>query len=225
MIWKLTLAKRVLHDRYFNQAKREGYLARSAYKLIELDGRRRVIREGDWVLDLGCAPGSWLQVASERVGPHGVVVGIDLKSVAPGLPKSIRTVVGDFTTVDAQTLLPGRAEVFDVVLSDMAPNTSGHGDHFMSVRLCEVVLDRLPTFLATGGNLVMKVFEGEALTGLMKRCRDMFHEVSVLKPSASRDVSRETFIVGIGLRNRQTRGPRGGEPSGPPEPVAGWSSR
>ncbi|MAY73755.1 MAG: 23S rRNA methyltransferase [Phycisphaerae bacterium] len=221
------MAKRVLHDRYFKQAKREGYLARSAYKLIELDDRRHVIRDGDWVLDLGCSPGSWLQVASERVGPDGLVVGIDLKPTSPGLPRSIRTVIGDFTETGANELLPGPNERFDVVLSDMAPNTSGHGDHFRSVRLCETIVDRLDEFLAPGGRILMKVFDGEALADLIKRCKGCFADVSVLKPKASRDVSVETFIIGLGYRpgrdrhrRDDLRRPRGG----PPAPVEGWSS-
>jgi 23S rRNA (uridine2552-2'-O)-methyltransferase len=217
------VAKRVLQDRYFRQAKREGYRARSAYKLIELDQRRRIFFDDAWVLDLGCAPGSWLQIASERVGPGGLIVGIDLKPVPPGLPSAIRTVVGDFTETPASVLLPGPEERFDIVMSDMAPNTSGHGDHFRSVRLCRIVLGRLPEFLTSGGTAVMKVFEGETLPELIDGCRRAFGDVSVLKPNASRDVSRETFVVATGFRPRQVRVYQE-RPSGPPPPVAGWSS-
>lgn len=230
------VAKRVLHDRYFKQAKREGYLARSAYKLMELDRRRGILRRGDRVLDLGCAPGSWLQVAAERVGPEGLIAGIDLSPVSPGVPGSVRTIIGDFTAIEPGVLLPPDGGLYDVVLSDMAPNTSGHGDHFRSVRLCERVVERLPGLLGPGGDLVMKVFEGEALGELISACRGVFARVSVIKPHASREVSRETFIVGQGYRPPRGQGRNGrgdergrtrgaGEPhaGGPPAPIEGWS--
>lgn len=136
------MARRVLHDQYFKQAKAEGYLARSAYKLTELDERFKLIRKGSRVLDLGCAPGSWLQVAAERVGESGVVVGIDLKRVDAKLAPQVATLVGDIeqTAPEALTALAGG--LFDLVLSDMAPNTSGHGDDLVSARLCRRVLDR-----------------------------------------------------------------------------------
>ena len=220
------MAKRVLHDRYFRQAKREGYLARSAYKLIELDQRRRIFRDGDRVLDLGCAPGSWLQVACERVGRNGYVAGIDLLAVSPGVPPEVRTVRGDFTTIDTEELLPPDGMLFDVVLSDMAPNTSGHGDHFRSIRLCHQILDRVGDLLARDGDLVMKVFEGEEMGGLTQRCRSIFRKLSVIKPRATREVSRETFAVAQGYtphRDRRGRSPDARPGGGPPEPVKGWS--
>jgi 23S rRNA (uridine2552-2'-O)-methyltransferase len=189
------MAKRELHDRYFRQAKREGYLARSAYKLIEIDDKRRLIRKGDRVIDLGCAPGSWLQVAAERTGSRGYVVGIDLKPVSGPFARNVRTVVGDFTEIDPALLLDREGRLANVVLSDMAPNTSGHGDHFMSVRLCDQILDRLPMLLRKGGSFAMKVFEGEAFPPLLERTRRMFHDVKVIKPRATREVSREVFVT------------------------------
>ena len=189
------MAKRVLHDRYFKQAKREGYLARSAYKLAEIDDRKRVLRPGDRVLDLGCAPGSWLQVADQRVGTKGAVVGVDLEPVSPLVPSTVRTIVGDFTELSAADMLSVDGAAFDVVLSDIAPKTSGHGDHFRSVRLCESILDRTPGLLRPGGRLVMKVFEGEAMPDLLKYTKTLFADVSCSKPGASRDISRETYII------------------------------
>ncbi len=189
------MARRELHDRYFRQAKREGYLARSAYKLIEIDDKRKLIRKGDRVIDLGCAPGSWLQVAAERTGSRGFVVGIDLKPVSGPFARNVRTVVGDFTEIDPADLLDKEGRLANVVLSDMAPNTSGHGDHFMSVRLCEQILDRLPLLLRKGGSFAMKVFEGEAFPPLLERTRQSFHDVKVIKPKATRDVSREVFVT------------------------------
>ncbi|HHN77637.1 MAG TPA: RlmE family RNA methyltransferase [Phycisphaerales bacterium] len=188
------MARRKLHDKYFKQAKREGYLARSAYKLIELDDRRRLLRPGDTVLDLGCAPGSWLQVAAERVGPRGRVVGIDLNPVAGSFGPNVRTIVGDFTEIDPAALLDdGRPA--NVVLSDMAPKTTGHGDHFHSVRLCERIVAALPVLLRPGGSLVMKVFEGEAFPPLLAEVRALFRDVKTIKPRATREMSRETYIT------------------------------
>lgn len=188
------MSKRKLHDRYFKQAKREGYLARSAYKLVELDDRRQLIRPGDRVLDLGCAPGSWLQVAAERAGPKGAVLGIDLKPVAGSFGPNVRTIVGDFTEIDFADLL-GDGPLANVVLSDMAPNTSGHGDHFHSIRLCERIVDTLPAMLCPGGSLAMKAFEGEAFPPLLDRVRSLFRDVKTLKPRATREMSSEVYVT------------------------------
>ncbi len=200
--------RRVLHDKFFKQAKAEGYVARSAYKLIEIDERKRLIRPGDAVLDLGCAPGAWLQVAGQKVGPKGLVVGIDLKPVDHHMPANVRTIVGDiYETLFEDFLAHTDGKPFDVVVSDMAPNTSGHGDHFLSVRLCDRVLDLIEQsagagtpLLKRGGNLTMKVFEGEAYSDLLGRTAGMFAEAKGFKPKASRDVSREIYVVGFGLR-------------------------
>ena len=213
------MARRQIHDRYFRQAKAEGYLARSAYKLIEINERKRLIRRGDAVLDLGCVPGSWLQVAAELVGPRGVVVGIDLKAVQAEMPANVRTIEGDINTVSAEDLLasarradlPGEESArradppvagrgFQVVLSDMAPNTTGAGDDFVSERLCRRVLELLPGVLKPGGNLAMKVLEGSGYPGLLGDTSAMFTACKGFKPRASRDASREMYIVGHGYR-------------------------
>jgi 23S rRNA (uridine2552-2'-O)-methyltransferase len=199
---------RKLHDEYFLRAKAEGYAARSAYKLLEIQEKRRLIHRGDYVVDLGCAPGSWLQVASELVNPRGTggggrVVGIDLQRVEISVPSNVIAIVGDAFKTDAAALLShvadARRDRFDVVLSDMAPNTSGHGDDFLSARLCERVLDLCPALLRPGGNLLMKILEGEPTPDVIKRTKLMFREAGTTKPKASRDVSREIFIWGKGF--------------------------
>ncbi|GJQ29193.1 MAG: 23S rRNA (uridine(2552)-2'-O)-methyltransferase [Phycisphaerae bacterium] len=190
---------RQLHDRYFKQAKAEGYAARSAYKLIEINESRRLIRRNDRVLDLGCAPGSWLQVAQEVVGEHGRVVGVDLQEVRIPLRPWVTTIAGDALTLPPETLLAplgDPASRFDVVLSDMAPSTSGHGDDFLSARLCERVLDLCPRVLRPGGTLLMKILEGEPTPDVIARTKRMFAKAGTTKPKASRDVSREIFIWG-----------------------------
>ncbi len=200
------MPRRVLHDRYFLQAKREGYLARSAYKLIEIQQRKRIIRPRDRVLDLGCAPGSWLQVASRLVGPAGLVVGVDLKPAAETIAPNVRTIVGDINDLDdaaiAASLDEPGARSFDVVLSDMAPDTSGTGDGLRSVRLCHRVLDLLPALLRPGGNLAIKVLECETYPDLLARTRAVFRDARGFKPRASRDVSREIYIVAHAYRPR-----------------------
>ena len=192
------MARRVLHDEFFRRAKAEGYLARSAYKLLELNEKKRLIRPGDRVLDLGCAPGSWLQVARKLVGARGVVVGIDLQAVEHDFAPNVHVLRGDVTQTPPERLLGESGLAFDCVVSDMAPPTSGHGDHFRSVRLCETILELLPRLLRPGGNLAMKVFEGETHQDLVRRCASEFREAKSYKPRASRDVSRETYIVGKG---------------------------
>ena len=174
---------RELHDHYFREAKREGYLSRAAYKLIEIDTRKGVLRRGDCVLDCGAAPGSWLQVASKRVGPHGLVVGIDRRPIDHVFElDNVRCVHADLEEVETERLLsylaedrrpgpsssagaadssgPASGKRFDVILSDLAPDTSGDHtpDHVASTRLCHAVLGRCAASLADGGRLARTVF-------------------------------------------------------------------
>lgn len=189
---------RKLHDRFFKQAKAEGYLARSAYKLLEIQEKKRVLRRGDRVLDLGCAPGSWMQVAAEAVGPAGVVVGVDLQEVPHRFGGHVHTLVADAFAVEPGVLTGESARPFDVVLSDMAPSTTGHGDDLLSERLCRRVLALAGSVLRPGGNLVMKVLEGGEFPALLRDCKVLFRECGATKPEASRDASREIFIVALG---------------------------
>jgi len=194
------MARRVLHDEFFRKAKAEGYLARSAYKLQEINERKRLFGIGDRVLDLGCAPGAWLQIASKAVGPRGLVVGIDLKDVREQIAPNVTKIVGDIYKTSPAALTGPAGGLFDAVVSDMAPDTSGHGDHFLSVRLCRRVLELLPSLLKPGGNLVMKVFEGEEYSDLLRETASRFELVKGFKPKASRDVSPEMYIVAHGYR-------------------------
>jgi 23S rRNA (uridine2552-2'-O)-methyltransferase len=187
-------------------------LARSAYKLKEIVERKKSIRRGDRVLDLGCAPGSWLQVAEEVVGPKGMVVGLDLQPVEATFGPNVRAVQGDvFKTSAEEFLALGGGGLFDVVVSDMAPNTTGAGDHFRSVDLCRRVLELLPRVLRGGGNLVMKVFEGETYPELLKDVKRQFQECKGFKPEACRDVSREIYIVAAGYKAPAPARAGGGE--------------
>jgi 23S rRNA (uridine2552-2'-O)-methyltransferase len=193
---------RKLHDQFFKKAKSEGYLARSAYKLLEINDRKKLIKPGGRVLDLGCAPGAWLQVAAVAVGDRGTVVGIDLQQTRHDFGSNVRALVADAYTVDPAMLkeLAGAASGFDVVLSDMAPNTTGHGDDLLSARLCRRVLELLPAVLRPGGSLAMKIFEGSEYPAVLRETAELFREARGFKPKASRDVSREMYIVATGFR-------------------------
>ncbi|MEK6701997.1 MAG: RlmE family RNA methyltransferase [Planctomycetota bacterium] len=235
---------RILQDQYFKKAKAEGFLARSAYKLQEINERQAFIKPGDKVLDLGCAPGSWLQVAAQIVGSQGgnkvggQVVGIDLKESDPAVRESplVTDLVGDIFTTDAATLLapiqardykarmaagtPLPTRLYDVVMSDMAPNTTGHADDFISARLCRRVLELLPGLLREGGQMAMKIFEGSEYPGVLAETSRIFAKARGFKPHASRDVSREMYIVGQSFAPHRAVKPR---PSRPVIP-RGWGS-
>ncbi|MBK7404225.1 MAG: RlmE family RNA methyltransferase [Phycisphaerales bacterium] len=151
-------------------------------------------------MDVGCAPGSWLQVTAEIVGPRGRVVGIDLKAVEHAMPAQVHTLVGDLERTPPEALTGPGGGLFDVVISDMAPNTSGHGDDLVSARLCRSLLDMLPGVLAPGGGLTMKIFEGQEYPAVVRETQRLFREAKGFKPKACRDVSRETYIVARGYR-------------------------
>lgn len=218
------MPRRVLHDQFFKKAKDEGYLARSAYKLDEIADRHRLLPQAARVLDLGCAPGAWLQIASQLVGPKGVVVGIDLKDVRERIAPNVHTLAADAYQIQPQTLLDLAGGMFDAVLSDMAPDTTGAGDtdHHRSVRLCRRVLDLLPALLRRGGNLTMKVFEGGTYPALLKDTAALFQSAKGFKPKASRDISKEIYIVAQGYRppssTPRALDPR--QPVPPPHPKA-----
>ena len=244
---------RELHDHYFREAKREGYLSRAAYKLIEIDTRKGLLRRGDCVLDCGAAPGSWLQVASKRVGPHGLVVGIDRRPIDHVFElDNVRCVHADLEEVETDLLLsyladdkrpgpsstaaaadssgPASGKRFDVILSDMAPDTSGDhtADHFASARLCHAVLDRCGDLLAEGGRLALKVLEGESYAELLDRCRVLFEKVKGFVPKASRHKSTEIYVIAWGFRGRgaaeaDLSGRAAAQPLPPPRPRStGW---
>jgi len=192
------MARRQIQDTYFHKAKAEGYAARSAYKLLQINESKRLIRPGMRILDLGCAPGSWMQVAAELTGPKGRVVGLDLKPVKLALPPSVTAFEGDVFTFDPTALTAPAGGLFHVVLSDMAPNTSGHGDAERSDELCRRILDLLPELLAPTGTLIMKVLEGGPFPQLLKDVRARFASAKPHKPKASRDVSTEIYVIATG---------------------------
>ena len=195
---------RQLNDPYVAEAQRLGYQSRAAFKLIELDDRFRLLLPRRVVVDLGCAPGGWTQVAVKRVGARGIVVGVDLAETAPiAGAKILRADVHDPATVTAiRTELGGLA---DVVLSDMAPATSGHAatDHLRIVALAEAAFAVASEILRPGGVFAAKVFQGGAEGPLLAQLKRAFSELRHAKPPASRAQSAETYVVAKGFCSRQ----------------------
>jgi 23S rRNA (uridine2552-2'-O)-methyltransferase len=187
-------------DAFTQKAKKEGYPARSVYKLEEIDRRVRLFKGGQKVLDLGCAPGSWLLYAAQKVGPSGRVRGVDLTPLAISLPKNALAMAGDALTPppDVAAFL-AEGGPYDVVVSDMAPSTTGTpmADQARSAELVGRTLDVAEQFLAPGGSWVAKLFMSEAMVELRKRVRSMFEEERIIRPEGTRDVSTEVFLIGL----------------------------
>lgn len=198
--------RRNRHDVYHRRARQQGFRARAVFKLEEIDQKVELLRQGDRVLDLGCAPGSWLQYCRIRVGGAGRLVGIDRAPLQAEIPGA-RLLVGDVFAIPPEELR-GDLAAFDVVLSDMAPDTTGvrHLDQARSENLFERALDLAEALLAPGGNFVGKLFQGPAFPDLVKRCRSLFETVKIIKPKGSRQQSIEQYVVGLGFRGRADAG-------------------
>ena len=201
--------QRQLNDPYVAQAKRDGLRSRAAYKLIEINERYRFLKPNGRIVDLGAAPGGWSQVAAQRVGVaqgRGKIVGIDLLPIDP--LAGVEFAVLDFLQPDAperlKALLGGPA---DVVLSDMAANTTGHKktDHIRIVGLAELAVDFACEVLSEGGVFLSKVFQGGTEGDLLKRLKANFAAVHHVKPNASRAGSAELYVLATGFRGERTR--------------------
>jgi len=188
-------------DSAYKRAKAEGYAGRAVYKLQELDKRFRLLSRGRRVLDLGCWPGSWMQFAAERVGEDGRVVGIDLTDVELALPSWCRTFVADVNDIDPVELRDALGP-FDVVISDMAPNTSGDvgTDRLRSEMLFSRALEIATIVLRPGGHFAAKVFQGGGFPALITDVRNAFSECKPLHTKATRHGSPEQYIIGRGLK-------------------------
>ncbi len=186
-------------DHYFHKAKNENYLARSIYKLEEIDQRYKVLKKGNYVVDLGYYPGSWIQYTSKVIGDEGRVVGIDIQEVNKKLTgiQNVRVYQKDIFNISDLAQLDV-SEPFDVVLSDMAPSTTGiqSVDQIRSLNLVESVFGLLPKFLKPGGNFVIKVFDSQDAQNYLKTQKNLFNEFHYLKPKSTRSVSKEFFVIG-----------------------------
>jgi 23S rRNA (uridine2552-2'-O)-methyltransferase len=190
-------------DHYFQKAKAEGFRARSAFKLEEVARRFQLLRPGARVLDLGAAPGGFLQVIAQAVGPSGLAVGVDVVPLKP-LPEAwVRTLELDVLAEDAletlERLVPGP---FDAVLSDMAPKTSGirSTDEARSLRLAERALEMARRRGRTGSSFLVKLFMGGDFEAFRAELRRSFEEVKVVRPEATRSASAEVYLVALRLR-------------------------
>jgi len=189
--------RRGRHDAFFKRAQRENFAARAVYKLQEIDGRHGLFRPGQRVLDLGCRPGSWLQYAGQKVGPKGVLVGIDRQPLQVTI-KDARIVVGDVFAISGAELR-GELTAFDVVLSDMAPDTTGirHVDQARSEGLFERAVELAEKLLSPGGHFLGKLFQGPDFQRLRARLQASFSEVRVIKPDSSRKESIELYLLAL----------------------------
>jgi 23S rRNA (uridine2552-2'-O)-methyltransferase len=193
-------------DRFHKKAKREGFLARAVYKLEEIDTKHAIFDVGNRVLDLGCSPGSWLQYARQQLGDSAQLVGLD-RGPLERPPPGARLLAGDVMAIDVAELL-GELPAFDVVLSDMAPDTSGvrHLDQARSEVLFERALEIASQVLAPGGNFVAKLFQGPDFKKLTEAVRARFAIQKTVKPASSRQISIEQYVVGKGFRGAAAPG-------------------
>jgi 23S rRNA (uridine2552-2'-O)-methyltransferase len=202
---------RKVQDYYFKKAKKENYPARSVYKLEEAQKKYRFIKSGDTVLDFGCYPGSWSIYAARIVGPQGLVVGVDLqdaKKISIAKAAEIMWFCDDIMSDDIVGKMQGIRETFSVVLSDMAPRTSGNKwvDQQQSLTLARRVLELAANLLKKDGNFYVKVFEGEDFKEFVDSVRKSFKTVKIVKPKSSRSESPEVFVLGIGYIRDRFRG-------------------
>ncbi|MDY6838147.1 MAG: RlmE family RNA methyltransferase [Thermodesulfobacteriota bacterium] len=197
------------HDSYTLRARKEGYPARSVYKLEEIQRAFCVLKKSGAVLDLGCFPGSWLLYASEIVGGKGRVVGVDITPISIQLPPNVRFLQHDVLAWNG-SFLEAAGGPFDTVLSDMAPSSTGSKfvDAQRSLELSESALAVAATVLRAKGAFVCKVFHGSGFKGFSDRAKTIFERVAHVKPKSSRKASKEIFVVGLGKRGVPKKGQR-----------------
>jgi len=192
-------------DHFAQKAKKENFPARSVYKLKEIQQKFKLINKGDRVLDLGCAPGSWSKYAAQLVGTNGQVVGIDQKKVAEKLPANVSMLIGDVLNLaekDKENLAEMVGKGYSIVLSDMAPATTGRKevDAARSYQLCQAALSIARQILKTGGCFVCKIFQGEDFNEFKDAVYNNFDAQKFFKPRSCRKESKEIYIIGIGKK-------------------------
>lgn len=190
-------------DYYYKKAKEERYRSRASYKLSQAVNKYHFMKRGDVVVDLGAAPGGWVQVAKKIVGNRGYVLGVDLEPIEPFPQASVRTIVGDITEPETlQQILDFLPRKADVVISDASPNISGiwEVDHARQIDLSNQALKMALEVLGPSGNFFVKVFEGDMLGDFIRTVERHFEVVRVIKPKASRAKSSELFILGMNVK-------------------------
>jgi len=202
-------------DYYYKKAKAEQYRSRATYKLSLTAQKYHFIKRGDIVVDVGAAPGGWIQAARKIAGKTGFVLGVDLKPIAPFPQEYIKTIIGDITEPDTlkqiQTFLPRKV---DVVLSDASPNISGvwEVDQARQIDLATQALKLASEVLRPSGNFFVKVFEGDLLNDFIRELGRYFEEVKIIKPKASRAQSSEMYLLGLGFKVPAVASPNTEEP-------------
>ena len=194
-----------VQDHYFKRAKQENYPARSVYKLMELDKQFKLLKPGRKVLDLGAAPGSWTLLAAKKVGAAGRVLAVDRNPTDTAFPENVTFMVADALEPTPEFLAVLESwKPFHLVVSDMAPNTTGSKmtDQARSLELVEQALALARTCLVQGGHFVAKVFQGPDVKALLDAMRPAFEKVKTAKPQSSRSESFEQFIVGLGFKGQ-----------------------
>jgi 23S rRNA (uridine2552-2'-O)-methyltransferase len=192
-------------DPYYKRAKGENYRSRASFKLLQLDKKYNLIKKGSAIVDLGATPGGWSQVALEKTGEEGIVLGVDLEKIKPFTEKNFYFIKGDFTSQKVQEkiidILDGKA---DVIISDASPSLSGikDMDHLRSIDLANSVIAIADNILEKNGNLIIKVFQGEEFKDLIEKLRKKFKVLKTTKPSSSRKKSSEMYIIGIKYRGK-----------------------
>ncbi len=188
-----------VNDEFVKRAQRDGYRARAAYKLLEIDEKDQLIKPGMTVVDLGSAPGSWSQVAVQRLGGQGRVIALDILEMPP-VP-GVEFIQGDFREEEILRLLEKslNGKQVDLVIADMAPNISGISDvdQARAAYLTELALEFSRDWLKPGGNFLVKVFIGSGFDEIVLAMRDSFDKVVTRKPKASRDRSSEVYLLGL----------------------------
>ncbi len=190
---------------YYKKAKAENYRSRSTYKLVQANNKYGFIKLHDVVVDLGAAPGGWIQAARKMTGKHGFVLGVDLKPIEPFTQEYIRTIVADLTEPDiADQILSFLPRKPDVVISDAAPNVTGvwEVDHACQIDLATKALEIAKCILKPGGNFFVKVFQGDLLEQFIQDIKNNFETVRIVKPQASRAKSSEEYLLALGLKTK-----------------------
>lgn len=191
------------HDPYHKQAKLEGYRARSAFKLKQMDNKYKFLRPGIKVLDIGAAPGGWLQIVSERIGEKGIVIGVDLAEIKPLDLENVKTIKGDIRDEETQKKIRSLAgKSLDVVIADIAPNVSGNWDidQYNQLELARMSMIIAKRLLYRKGWFITKVFQGVDYDEFLRDVKASFKSVKVFKPSASRKSSAEIYLISHGLK-------------------------
>lgn len=191
-------------DYFYKKAKEEKYRSRASYKLSQANNKYNFIKYGDIVVDLGAAPGGWIQVAKKIIGNKGFILGVDLRKIEPFPQNYVCTIIGDITEPETRQqiveLLPNKA---DVILSDASPNISGiwEVDHARQIDLAQQALEIASEVLKPSGSFFVKVFQGDMLDDFIRKLKKCFDVVKIVKPQASRAKSSEMFVLGMGFRH------------------------